>query len=55
MFILKDNNTFRTVGVRLTRSLYNYEFAIDAVHLRIYSNSPYYKGAHLSNGLPNHV
>ena len=31
MFTLSDTNAFRKVGIRSTRSIYKYEFTVDAV------------------------
>ena len=55
MFAPKNSNSYRKVGNRLTRLVYNYEFAIDAVCMSIYSKSLYYRGAILWNGLPNDI
>ena len=52
MFTFVQNNKYRKVVVRNTRTIDTYVFDTDIVHLGIYANSPYYVGARLWNNLP---
>ena len=52
MFNLASENKFRKDGNHNTRAMDTYVFDTDIVRLGIYSNSPYYKGVNLWNGLP---
>ena len=52
MYTLTQNNKYRKEGNHTTRTINTYIFDTDIVHLGLYSNSPYYKGAKLWNELP---
>ena len=52
MFNLVWDNKYKKVYTRHTRAMDRYVFDTDVVKLRIYANSPYYKGVQLWNDLP---